>query len=73
MGRLRLVSRHSIVRGITGAVIMLFGAYTCVMAFNGPRHNHATGNHGIKEHEVASKCPEHYFDDRNLDQIRYVV
>jgi uncharacterized protein len=72
-GQLRKILQHSVVRGITGAVIMLFGVYTCVTAFNGHQHNHTTDSHGIKELEVASKCPEHYFDDCNLDQVRYLV
>ena len=72
-GQLRKILQHFIVREITGAVIMLFGAYNLVTAFNGHRHNHTTGNHGIKEHDVASKCPEHYLNDRNLDQVRYLV
>lgn len=72
-GQLRKILQHAIVRGITGAVIMLFGAYTCVTAFNGDRHNHTPGNHGIGHYQVAVNYPDHYFDDRNLDQIRYVV
>lgn len=72
-GQLRKILQHAIVRGISGAAIMLFGAYICVTAFNGDRHNHATGKHGIEDYAVASGFPHHYFDDRNLDQLRTLV
>jgi len=72
-GQLRKIMQHTIVRRITGAVIMLFGAYTLLTAFNEYGHHHSAGNHGITEHETASTCTEHYFDYRNFDQVRYLV
>ncbi len=59
-GRLRKIVQHSLVREISGAIIILFGVYTCATAFNGQQHNHAAINHGITEHKVNSKCLAQY-------------
>jgi sulfite exporter TauE/SafE len=72
-GQLRKIMQHTIVRRITGTVIMLFGAYTCVTAFSEDRHHHTAANHDITGLEAVSTCPEQYFDYRSLDQVRYVV
>jgi sulfite exporter TauE/SafE len=72
-GQLRKITQHTIVRRVTGAVIMLFGAYTCVTAFNEYGHHHTAGNHGITQQETTSTSTEHYLDYRNLDQVRYLV
>jgi sulfite exporter TauE/SafE len=72
-GQLRKIMQHTIVRRITGTVILLFGAYTCVTAFNEDRHHHSAANNCITGHEAVSTCPEHYFDYRSLDQVRYLV
>jgi len=72
-GQLRKIMQNTIVRRIAGTLIMLFGAYTCVTAFNEDRHHHTAANHGITGLEAVSTCPEHYFDYRSLDQVRYVV
>jgi sulfite exporter TauE/SafE len=58
-GHLRKLVRHPVVRQITGAIIMLFGVYTCVTAFSDDGHRHSGADHG--------------FDARNLDQARYRV
>ena len=72
-GQLRKIVQHPIARRIAGTVIILFGVYTCVTAFNEQGHHHSAGNHGITGREVTSTCPEHYFAGRNLDQVRYFV
>jgi len=72
-GQLRKIMQNTIVRRIAGTLIILFGAYTCVTAFNEDRHHHTAANHGITGLEAVSTCPEHYFDYRSLDQVRYVV
>ncbi len=72
-GQLRTIMQHSIVRGITGAVIILFGVYTCVTAFSGHQDSHSTSDNGIREQAAASNCPNLHSDDRSLDQVRYLV
>jgi len=72
-GQLRKIMQHTTVRRITGVIIMLFGAYTCVTAFSEYGHHHSAGNHGIMEHETISTCLDNFQDYCNLDQVRYLV
>jgi hypothetical protein len=58
-GHLRKLVQYPVVRQITGALIMLFGAYTCVTAFSDDGHRHSAAIHCVEE------C--------NLDQARYLV
>jgi len=67
-GQLRKIVRLPIVRRVIGTLIILFGVYTCFMAFTRPGHQHNT-----KGHEAVSTCPEFYLEERNRDQVRYLV
>jgi uncharacterized protein len=47
--QLRKLVHYPIVRRLTGALIILFGAYTCVTAFTDNAHHHAGGERRIQD------------------------
>ena len=51
-GQLRRIMQHTIFRRITGTVIIVFGVYTCVTAFNEYGHHHSEPGQGVMEHEA---------------------
>ncbi len=67
-GQLRRIVQHPVVRRITGTLIVLFGVYTCVTAFNSDKHRH-----GNKGHGAAPACQPYYAGYCSLDQVRYRV
>ena len=46
-GQLRKIVRQPVIRRIIGSIIILFGVYTCIMAFNRQPHHH--NNHGMEQ------------------------
>jgi len=52
-GHLRKLAQYPVIRLIAGAIILMFGAYTCVTAFSDRgHHHHAHASHDITKHHA---------------------
>ncbi len=51
-GTLMTLMRHPVLRQAVGACVILFGVYTCFVAFSGHEHDQAAAGHATREHDM---------------------